>query len=139
MLTRFHPSTRLQLVDVSSGEFAVAVQGANSEVHVALRLIGVTSLDQHLDHLDHLIDVIRRPRLDIRSGHAQQAIRTGKRLGVSLGEVGSRYAFGIGGGDDLVLDVSHVLHIGDFEAAPRQIAADDVERHSSAAVPEVRA
>ena len=41
--------------------------------------------------------------------------------------------------DDLIVDIGDVLHVGHVEAAPHEVAADDIEAHERARVADVDA
>ena len=101
-------------VERAPGEFAVTRHRGHMEQHVPVRHIGVAGGDEALDDLDHLADVLGRPRLDVRRQHAQR-----RDVGVelrqrALGQVADRNAFLSRAGVDLVVHVGDVAHIPDM-------------------------
>ena len=120
------------------GELAVLGIAADAEVHVAVLLVGVTFGDELLHESDRLGDspVWRRAA---PSG----SITPSRRMSSMNASAYSRATSAALRPSSLALlmilpiDVGDVLHEGDVEAAPCQIAADDVEGDESARVSDV--
>ena len=128
-----------RLVHIATRELAVARIGAHVEVHVALRHVGMAALDQALDKRDHGADLLGGFRADIRILHASRAHVLDEQTRVLLGHLGGRARLLSGALDDLVVHVGHVLHEGDVEAAPGEVAADHIEGDERARVADVDA
>jgi hypothetical protein len=102
-------------VEPATRERAVARVAAHAEVDVAAAEVGVIAPEQRLDLLDDRADRLARQRLVVGASEAEP-------LGV--GEVGGRHRrrqldarAALRGGVDLVVDVGHVDHQADLEAA----------------------
>ena len=91
-------------------------------------------VDQALHELDHRIDLFSGLRANIRVLHAGCMHIGDEGIGVFFSDLGSRSTFLERLIDDLVVHVGHILHEGDFEPAPRKIAADRVERDERACI-----
>ena len=91
-------------------------------------------VDQALHELDHRVDLFGSLRANIGVLHAGCMHVGDKGVGVFFGDLGSRSTFLERLIDDLVVHVGHILHEGDFEPAPRKIAADRVERDERACI-----
>ena len=93
--------------------------------------------DELAHHGDHLGDVFGCQGFDVRWADAQRLVRLGERLG-RLGDDLRRCDVSlVGRGDDLVLDIGDVAHIGDLVAEPLQVATHHVEDHGVTAMAEV--
>ena len=87
----------------------------------------MAAVDELLDELDHLGDLLggARSHIGVLHVHGVHVVKEGLRI--FCGNLGCASAFFVGLLDDLVIDVGDVgdeLHV---EAAPRKIAADDIE------------
>ena len=128
-----------QLLDRAVRQRAVAVEGLDREVHALPgHLVRMTRLDELADEREHALDVLGGTRAVVGIAHVQlvhlvgvDALELGRDLGLGP-------PFTCGSGDDLVLDVGDVAHVGDVEPGPLQVAADGVERDRGARVADVR-
>ncbi len=131
--------TALSLVHIAAGQLAVAGVAAHVEVHVAVGLVGVPALDEALDERDHGADFLGGLRADVGVLHPGRVHVLDEQARVLLGHLGGAAPLFPGPLDDLVVHVGHVLHEGDVEAAPGQIAADHVEGDEGSRVADVDA
>ena len=128
-----------RLIDIAPGQLAVTRVGAHVEVHVALRHVGVAALYQALNERDHGADLLGGLRANVRILHAGRAHVLDEQARVLLGHFGGRARLLGSAADDLVVHVRHVLHEGDVEAAPAEVAADHIEGDERARVADVDA
>ena len=124
-----------------AGERAVILVALDREQHMALGGIGMALGDQPFDHLDHLADILRRPRhlAGLQRAQRRHVVEIPLRgLGGDLLDTAA--AFG-GAGVDLVVDVGEVAHIGHM-VRPIDMAQqpeEHVEHDHIARVPQVGA
>lgn len=109
-------------------------KAAHAEIHVARRLVRVARIDELLHKIDHLGNFLGGLGADIRIHHAGRVHIVDERLRVFGCHFRCRPALFIGLVDDLVIHVGDVLHELHLEAAPRQIAANDIEGYERARV-----
>ena len=95
--------------------------------------------DQALDKRDHGADLLRGLRPEVRILHAGRMHVLDEQARVFLGHFGGRARLLGSAADDLIVHVGHVLHEGDIEAAPDEVAADHVEGDERARVADVDA
>ena len=131
--------TAFRLVHVAARELPVTRVGAHIEVHVALGRIGMSALDKALDKRDHGIDLFSGLRANVGVLHAGGPHILDEQARVLLGHLGGGAVLLAGALDDLVVHVGHVLHKGDLEAAPAEVAADHVEGDEGARIADVDA
>ena len=115
------------LVDVATGQRAVISVATHAEVNIAFDLIRMAAVDELLDELDHLGDLLggARSHIGVLHVHGVHVVKEGLRI--FCGNLSCASAFFVGLLDDLVINVGDVgdeLHV---EAAPGEVAADDVE------------
>jgi hypothetical protein len=55
-----HTRTRLYLIQSTVREFAIVRVAGNLEVHVSNHCVGVSALDQRLNHRHHVVDFLSR-------------------------------------------------------------------------------
>ena len=122
------------LVHIAVGQLAVLGEAADAEVDIAFGLVGMAGVDQALDQLDHFRDLLGRLRTDRGVGHAGLMHVVDEGLGELRGNLCGGTAGPVRLVDDLVVHVGDVLHEGDVEAPPGQIAADDVEADEGAGI-----
>ena len=91
-------------------------------------------VDQALHELDHRVDLFGSLRTDIGVLHAGCMHVGDESVGIFFSDLGSRSAFLERLVDDLVVHVGHILHKGNFESAPREVAPDGVERDERARI-----
>ncbi|CDD60500.1 putative uncharacterized protein [Eggerthella sp. CAG:298] len=91
-------------------------------------------VDQALHELDHRIDLFSGLRANIRVLHAGCMHIGDEGIGVFFSDLGSRSAFLECLVDDLVVHIGHVLHEGNFEPAPREVATNRIERDERARI-----
>jgi hypothetical protein len=127
-----------QVVQLLVGQLEVAREGAHVEVDVAVRLVGVTALDEAAHHLDHLGDVPGGTRLVRRREAAEGLVAVVERPLVLVADGPPGAALVVRLGDDLVVDVGDVADERDVVAAVLEPAAHDVEVQTGPDVPDVR-
>ena len=125
---------RFHLVHIAVREFAIRRIGTHGEVHIAINLIRMAFVDQALHELDHRVDLFGSLRANIGVLHAGCMHIGDEGIGVFFSDLGSRSAFLERLVDDLVVHVGHILHKGNFEPAPREVATDGVERDERARI-----
>ncbi len=117
---------------------AVRGKARDPEVHVAVRDVRVLAFDELADHLDHLGNVLGRPRV-VRG-------RLGAKCAHVLeksGDVGFDVLADRDPGvhrlvEDAVVDVGEVHHVSHLVAADLKMAAGEVIDEKSPKVPDVR-
>ena len=139
MVGHVDPGTGLQRVERLTGEQAVVGHHLGREVDAVVGHVGRASVDELADQVDHA-GRRRRWRGDRgRGGPRRWRPWPRTRWPRSRPPPRPWHAELGGPGDDLVVDVGDVRHVGDLEAAPLEVAAQHVEHQREAAVPEVRA
>ena len=137
-LVHAHARAALQVLQVLPAQAAVAGEGADAVVHVALGFIGQALVDEPLDEGDDLRDVLGGA--GVHRGRADaQGFGVGEVLGdVALGDLPDGHALLVGAADHLVVDVGEILHEGHFVAAIFQIAAKHVKDDEGTRVADVK-
>jgi hypothetical protein len=100
--------------------------------------VGVTALDEHLDHADLMRDVGDGAGLDVRGEEIQRGAVGVEFLRPEAGEVGQGLPGFLRVADRLVIHVSEIAHMQRGDAAHLHHAAEDILRHEGAEVPDVR-
>lgn len=123
---------------VEMGEFAVIGEGTNAEVDGAVgRLIGMITIHEGLNHGDLMGDVLGGTGLDV-GGEQVEGVAVGMELGGPvIGEIGERFAGGLGVANGFVVDVGDVAHMRGGCAAQLKDPAHDVLIDEGAEVPDV--
>ena len=136
------------LIERVARELPVARERRDVVVHGPVDLIGVALRDQRCDQIDHLVDVVRRPRVQVRTFDPHQISVLQERLGVlrcdlwcgeTLVRLGELHLVASGVGDL----VGHVSDVGDVHdpldplALVTEGAPDQVAEHERAHVPDV--
>ena len=122
------------LVDVATGQRAVIGIAAHAEVDVALDLVRMAAVDELLDELDHLGDLLGCARAHIRVLHVHGVHVVKEGLRILGGHLGCAATLFVSLLDDLVIDIGDVGDELHLEAAPGEVAADDVEADEGARV-----
>ena len=127
-----------QIVQILVGKLAVSRKASRLKVNGAvLRHIGVSLVDQCLDHLDHAVDLagrlgMRRCRLHMQRLHVLLALRD-----IALRNHGRVRALLVRFLDDLVVHVREVRHVIDVIAPVLHIAAHRVKHDHGSRVTNV--
>ena len=129
--------TAFHLVDVATGQRTVISVAAHAEINVALDLVRMAAIDEFLDEPDHLGDLLgcARAHIGVLHVHGVHIVKEGLRI--FSGNLGCAAALFVGLLDDLVINVGDIgdeLHV---EAAPGEVAADDVEADERTGVADV--
>src|SRR5579859_3634013 len=143
------PVAGAQLVETLAGELAVAGERADVEVDRAVDLVGEALFEQAPGEVDHLRDVLRRPRVDIDRQDVDRCLVFEPRPGVELGNLGGGLALHFGrelhailalveGVVAEVADIGDVLDVPDPIAEVDQGAAQDVREEEAAQVADMR-
>ncbi len=128
----------LQVLDPAPRKLAVADELADAVVDVAItRRIGVTLVDQGLDHREHAVDMLRSARLDVRAQYVEARLVLVHGGDHALHQRLERLAVFIGTPNDLVVDIGDVAHVSDLVAALTQPAGDHVEGHHHSCMADV--
>ena len=133
-----HTLALMDVVDPVPGQLAVLRVAEHVEVDVAAAGIGVARLDQALHQFDHLADVPGGAGLRRRRQYVQCVIGRGERPLMGGRPLPPRPARRGRLGQNLVFDVRHVADECDVVAPRDQPAAQDVEGHTAADMPDVR-
>ena len=88
--------------------------------------VGMTGREEALDERDHLGDVTGRPRELVRSRHPERPGVLQELADPAVGQDVDADPLGGRAPDDLVVDVGQVHHPGDPQAAPAQVAHQQV-------------
>ncbi len=137
-LARSDTRAGLELVDVPAGQLAVAIKGADLEIHVPGRGgVGVALVDEPLRQVDHLRDVLgalglHGGALDVQLVHVH--VELADEL---LGDFAGLFAHFARAFDDLVVDVREVADEVDVVPFVLEIAVEHVEDHAGAGVADV--
>ena len=138
VLVLLDAGTHHEVIDVAAGDLAVRGVAAHGEVHVAVvGRIGVTALDQRLDHADHGADLLGGTGAHIRVEHVGGAHDADELVGELGGDLLGGATLLVGAVDDLVIHVGEVLSERDLVAARDEPAADHVEADEGAGVADV--
>ena len=130
---------RFHLVDVAARKLTVSGVRAHAEVHVALDLVGMPTVDELLHERDHVGYLTCGARAHIGVEHACRVHVVDERLGVFGGHLRRTSTLFTCAFDDLVVDIGDILHERHVEAAPDEVAADHVEADERARVANVDA
>ncbi len=137
VLPHAHALAMAHLGHLLLGELAVLIEAGHFEVHVGAGLVGVAILDELGDQSDDFLDVLGGERLHVRTPQPQPV----GVVPIGLGELGAHFrgraAFGIGPLDDLVIDVSDVLHKGHPVAQRLEVPLGHHRHHVRAGVTDV--
>jgi len=133
-----HALAGAQLVEALARELAVASKGAHGVVHVAVRgAVGQPLLLQLPDQGQHLRHVVGGARFVGRALDAQRVGVLVQGLDHARGQAADGFAVVQRAGNDLVVDVGDVAHVGHAVAAGLEPALHHVESQHGARVPEV--
>ena len=122
------------------GELAVFREGGDAEVdRLVVRLVGDVFLDQHLDHRDHLGDVlvVGRRRVVVGGLDVERLQVLEERVFELLRELGQRDPGLARIADRLVIDVRQVHHALHLVAAHLEVALQEVFKNVGAEVADV--
>ena len=128
----------LQVVQVLMGKLAVVAEALRPEVNCAiLRDVGVSLVDQLLDHLDHSVDLFGCLGMRRRGTHVQ-----GRHVLLALGDVPlcdrlAADALFLRRLDDLVVDVREVGDVIDAVSLVLKVAADRIEHDHGSRIADV--
>ena len=129
------PVAAAHVVQVLVGQLSVALKFPGAVVNRAvLGDIGVSLVDQSLDHLDHAVDLESRlgvhgRRLDVKAGHVLLAL-----FDISLGDDTGINAFFLRLLDDLVVDIRKVGYVVYLVSLVFKIAPDRVKNDHRAGI-----
>ena len=127
-----------QIVDIAARDLAIGGIAAHGKVHIAvIGSIGVTLLDQGLDHADHGADLFGRTRANIGIEHVGGAHNADELVGKLACHLGSSATLLVGALDDLVVHVGKILREGHLIALGHEPATNDVEANKGAGVADV--
>ncbi len=146
VVAHVHARARFLVVQATVGKLAVLRPAIHVEVDVALLGdVGISLLDQRLDHLDLIGDMATGPRADVRAHHAQRIHVLEIAAGVGFHDLHRQGLRLTGLFQDAILariqqmpHVGQVLHIEHVIAAPAQIAYHHIERNIRLGVAYVR-
>ena len=128
-----------QVVGRAAGQLAVAGEGAHAEIHVAGRRgVGLAVGDEALGEVEHFLNVLGGPGLDVGADHAEAVHVLMVGLDVGFRDFGAGNALVVGALDDLVVHVGKIADEGDFIAFIAEQAHQDVERHRGTGMSDVR-
>src|SRR5690606_20039784 len=103
----------LQILDALARQLAVTGKSPHPAIDVTIApCVGVTLVDQGLDHAEHAVDMFAGPRLLIRTQHAQAALGLMHGGDHALGQLLEAFAIFGSTADDLVVDVGDVAYVG---------------------------
>ena len=126
----FDAGAGAQILDRFAGKPAVTIEARYRKIDVAVvERIGVSVLDQSLNHSDNLADMRSGAGLCVRSQHTECGRIFVHRLNETFGQRSERLTVLVCAVDDLVVDVGNVTDVGDVESGCLQIAVDDIEHH----------
>jgi hypothetical protein len=108
------PRTDLEVVDLPPGELPVAIKRGDAVVHIPVHLISQALIDQGLDQLDHLRDMLRCAWAVGRWFRSQGIEEPEVGLCVASGDRFHRIAGLERAVDQLIINVGHVLNVGDI-------------------------
>ena len=127
-----------QILDLFARQLAVAHELGNAVVHVTIaRGIGVTLVDQGLDHCVHARDMVRGTGLHIRLEDIEARLVFMHCRNHALGQRLERLAVFAGTIDDLVFNVRDIAHIGQVITAETQPAGHQIEGNHAATMANV--
>ncbi|RMS09536.1 hypothetical protein ALP71_05817 [Pseudomonas coronafaciens pv. garcae] len=137
-LVHFDTRTDAQVFDLFARQLAVTLKLANPVIHVAVtRSVGITLVDQGLDHGVHAGNMVGGTRFHVRLEDVEarlvlmHRIDHARRQGIERLTVITRTV------DDLVVNVGDVAYIGQLITAETQPAGDQIERDHAAPVAQV--
>ena len=115
----------------------VRPRGNPEEDRAVIGPIGVASIQQRLDQLDHLRDVFGRFGHDVRKGHAERLHVRYEQRPVPLRELFDSCSLGPGAVDDPVVDIGDIHHPRDLEPAIAQVPNEQVVEEKGPEVADV--
>ena len=127
-----------EVVHAATGNLAVGRVAAHGKVHIAvLGRVGMSLLDQALNHADHGADLLSGAGTHIRVEHVGAAHDGDELIRELLGHALGRTPLLVRTVDDLVVHVGEVLRKGHLVAGGHEPAANDVEADKRARVADV--
>ena len=127
---RSPPGAAAQILDPPVRQRAVGWKRAHVVVDVPVRAAIRNALfDQPLHHRDDRPDVMRRMWFHVRVEHPESAAVLVHVSGEALRQRTEVFPVLVRAGDDLVVDVGDVAHVGHPVAQTAQVADDRVEHH----------
>ncbi len=131
--SRCHARPGLKLLDVATGELAVALEGAHPEIDVPrARGVGLAQLHERTDQGDHLRNVFRGLGFDVRPQDLQPVHVLIKGVDVARSQGLAGHAVLPGPDDDFIVDVGEVAGKGHGVALVAQESDQDVKDHGRA-------
>ncbi|MPM77053.1 hypothetical protein SDC9_124052 [bioreactor metagenome] len=125
----------LQIVNILSGELAIARKTADGEVHISIRRgISVALCNQRLHQRDDFANVLRRARVHRRALNAEGVRVVVILLDKPLAELLDRCPLLVRAADHLVVNIRKILYKAHVITAIFQIAAQRIEYDKRARV-----
>ena len=130
--------TAAQIVEVFVRELTIAVELPRAVIDGAvLTLVRKLFSHQHIDHVEHPVDLLgrlrmRRRRQDIQRGHITLAF-----LDIALGDHAGLHALFDSRLDDLVIDIGKVRNIIHVPALIQKVASERVKKDHGTCIPDV--
>ena len=141
VLVAADPAARAQLVEIEVGQLAVIGKFLDAVIDAAVfRLVGIPTLDQHADHLDHPRDVLGCRRLGkrFRRLDSQRVEIFKKGLLERRGEFRQRNPRLPAAANRLVVHVGQIHHAMHVETARFQVTLQQVFKDVGAKISDVR-
>src|SRR5579884_1019429 len=116
-----------RLVVAQAGELPELGVLADLVVDRAVLLVGVAAGDEAAGDLDDVVDLLGRQRVVVGRHPVELGHVVAEALGLLAAELVPGHADLLGLADDVVVDVGHVLDVGDVDALVAEVADEDVE------------
>ncbi len=117
------------LLHLLTRQLPVAVEGRDVVVDRPVNLVGEAIGDESFGQRDHVDDMVGRPGHHVGGKDVEEGLVLEPRRGVEVGDLGRRPALErgglldlVGGGEGVVVVVSHVPDIGDVLHVPHLVA-----------------
>ena len=138
LLIHFDPSTRLHILEITIGQFAIAGKLIDPIVDIAiLRCIGIILGDQGLHHRDDICHMCSCSRLLGRRDNTQPRLILMHRGNKALGQRVTAFAIFTGSLDDLVIDIGDIAHILNLVTTCTQVTSYHIECHQHSRMSQV--
>ena len=134
----FHTRPRQHLAPIALGQHSIIVIGTDVEQNMSFGCVGMSAIDQALDHRNDLRQMLGDSRLVVGRRHAQGLKILVVSGGIAVADHSDRDTFTLGGGIDLVVDVGDVADVDHALVPMPQQARQHIEHDRRSHVADVR-
>ena len=126
------------IFQITTGKLAVMLEFFYAVIYVTFNLVSIVTVDKGLYGLDDVFDMFRHAGINVSAFYVQLVHYFIVRINVTVANVKPLHAFLVGSVDNLIVDISEVLHMGYVIAFVFQEATDNVPSYEGTSVANVR-